>query len=88
MSYSEFLRKYILGFAIVFSLLAKAMAMFLHEFSNTFVPKRRRRSDFKAEMYSWFIHRRGGTIASPFFLSENSHSPKAPRDIEIGLHRP
>ena len=36
MSYSEFLRKYIRGFAIVFSLLAKAMAMFLHEFSNTF----------------------------------------------------
>ena len=52
------------------------------------IPKRRRRSDFKAEMYSWFIQRRGGTIASLFFLSENSHSPKAPRDIEIGLHRP
>ena len=31
------------------------------------IPKRGRRSDFKAEMYSWFIQRRGGTIASPFF---------------------
>jgi hypothetical protein len=31
------------------------------------IPKRGRRSDFKAEIYSWFIQRRGGTIASPFF---------------------
>ena len=30
------------------------------------IPKRGSRSDFKVEMYSWFIQRRGGTIASPF----------------------
>jgi hypothetical protein len=61
MSYSEFLRKYILGFAVLSNVDRKYYQC---------IPKRRRRSDFKAEMYSWFIHRRGGTIASPFFLSE------------------
>ena len=40
----------------------------------TYTKKRGSRSDFNAEMYSWFIQRRGGTIASLFFLSENSIS--------------
>ena len=34
-SYSEFLPKYIRGCAIVFSLLAKAIAIFLHEYTYT-----------------------------------------------------
>ena len=34
------------------------------------IPKRGRRSDFKAEMYSWFVQRRGGTIASFFFCQK------------------
>jgi hypothetical protein len=34
------------------------------------IPKRGRRSDFKAEMYSWFVQRRGGTIASLFFCQK------------------
>jgi hypothetical protein len=55
------------------------------------IPKRGSRSDFKAEMYSWFIQRRGGTFAS--FLSIRKHyfftlktllaPPNAPFDVEI-----
>jgi hypothetical protein len=40
------------------------------------IPKRGRRSYFKAEMYSWFIQMRGDTIRSgwsQFVLSENSN---------------
>ena len=58
--------------------------------------KRGSRSDFKAEMYSWFIQRRGGTIASPFSVRKQYFftlktlfaPPNAPLDVEIGLHRP
>jgi hypothetical protein len=58
------------------------------------IPKRRRRSDFKAEMYSWFIQMRGDTIRSgwsQFVLSENSnyllwkHYKPLPTHLSISL---
>ena len=54
------------------------------------------RLDFKAEIYSWFIQRRVGTIASPlsvrkqyfFTLKTLLAPPNAHLDVEIRLHRP
>ena len=37
---------------------------------SMYTKKRGRRSDFKAEMHSWLIQRRGGTITSPFFCQK------------------
>ena len=58
--------------------------------------KRGSRSDLKAEMYSWFIQRRGGTIVFPFSVRKQYlftlktllASSSAPLEVEIGLHRP
>jgi hypothetical protein len=58
------------------------------------IPKRGRRSDFKAEMYSWFIQMRGDTIRSgwsQFVLSENTnyllwkHYKPLPTHLSISL---
>jgi hypothetical protein len=62
-----------------------------------YIPKKGSRSDFKVEMYSWFIQRRGGMIASPFSVRKQyfftlktllAPAPNAPLDVEIGLHCP
>jgi hypothetical protein len=54
--------------------------------------KRCRRSEFEAEMYSWFIQRRGETIAYPFSVRKQYvfalKTLLAPFDVEIDLHRP